>query len=164
MGTEENKQVVKDLYAAFGRRDIAAVAVLVTEDVIWHLPGTVPHYSGTYKGPSSVGDFFQELNANVEVEAFEPCEFVAEADRVLVIGWSRGRVKSTGRMFDNRWVMTFSVRDGKIKKFEEYADTQALAVAHAVSSHVVSGVPVTVKSSPHTSEQWLNFTHTASAT
>lgn len=33
-------------------------------------------------------------------------------------------------MFDNRWVMAFSVRDGKIVKFEEYADTQALAAAH----------------------------------
>lgn len=33
MGAEENKQVVKDLYAAFGRRDIAAVAPLVAKDV-----------------------------------------------------------------------------------------------------------------------------------
>ena len=32
MGAEENKQVVKDLYAAFGR-DIAAVAALVAKDV-----------------------------------------------------------------------------------------------------------------------------------
>ena len=69
MSTQENKQVVKDLYAAFGRRDIAAVAALVAEDVIWHLPGMMPHYSGTYKGPSSVADFFQKLNANLEIEA-----------------------------------------------------------------------------------------------
>ena len=106
-----------------------ADTTLVAEDVIWHLPGTVPHYSGTYKGPSSVGHYFQELNANIEIEAFEPCEFIAAADRVLVIGWSRGRVKSTGHMFDNRWVMAFRVRGGKIAKFEEYADTQALAAA-----------------------------------
>ena len=39
-----------------------------------------------------------------EEEAFELCEFLVEGDRVLVIGWSRGRIKSTGRMFDNRWV------------------------------------------------------------
>lgn len=49
MGTQENKQVVKDLYAAFGRRDIEAVPALVAEEAIWHVPGTVPHYSGTYK-------------------------------------------------------------------------------------------------------------------
>ncbi|HET7437961.1 MAG TPA: hypothetical protein VFJ56_00555 [Nitrospira sp.] len=33
MGAEENKQVVKDLYAAFDRRDIAAVAAHVVKDV-----------------------------------------------------------------------------------------------------------------------------------
>jgi ketosteroid isomerase-like protein len=76
-----------------------------------------------------------DSHANVGVEVFEPCEFVAEADRVLVIGWSRGQVKNTGRAFDNRWVMAFTVRDGRIGKFEEYADTQALAVAHDVSTH-----------------------------
>jgi ketosteroid isomerase-like protein len=129
-GTQKNKRVVKELYGAFGRGDMAAVRALVAEDVIWHLPGTVPHYSGTYKGPSSVADFFQNLYANVGIEAFEPCEFVAEADHVLVIGWTRGRVK-----FDNRWVMAFTVRDGRIAKFEEYADTQALAAAHDVSTH-----------------------------
>jgi hypothetical protein len=31
--------------------------------------------------------------------------------------------------------MAFTVRDGRIGKFEEYADTQALAVAHDVSTH-----------------------------
>jgi ketosteroid isomerase-like protein len=106
------------------------VQELLVEDVIWHLPGTVPHYSGTYKGPSKVANFFKGLFADVEIEAFESFEFVAEADRVLVVGWSRARVKSAGRTFDNRWVMAFSIREGKIARFEEYADTQALAAAH----------------------------------
>lgn len=138
MSRQESKRVVKDLYAAFGRGNIATVLALLAEDVIWQLPGTVPHYSGTYKGLSSVADFFQKLYGSVEIEIFER-EFVAEGDRVLVTGWSRGRVKSTGRMFDNHWVMAFSVRDGKIIKFEEYADTQALATAHDVNSHAADG-------------------------
>lgn len=90
MSGQESKQVVKDLYAAFGRGNIAAVLALLAEDVIWHLPGSVPDYSGTYKGPSSVAGFFQRLNEGLEIEAFEPREFVAEADRVFVTG---GRVR-----------------------------------------------------------------------
>jgi len=43
-------------------------------------------------------------------------------------------------MFDNHWVMAFRVRDGEIAKFEEYADTQALAAAHDLSSRAASGV------------------------
>lgn len=140
MATNANKQIVKDLFAAFGSGDIAVLRDLVAEDVIWHLPGKVPHYSGTYEGPDRVADFFEGLFENVGVEVFQPREFVAEADRVFVIGSSRGQVKSTGRMFDNRWVMAFIVRDGKITNFEEYADTQALAAAHEANSHTAGGL------------------------
>ena len=96
MATPENTQVVRDLYAAFGRGDLAAACALVAEDVVWHLPGTVPHYSGTYKGSGGVAAFFQELTTTVGIEAIEPQEFVA-ANRVLVAGSSRARVKTTGR-------------------------------------------------------------------
>jgi uncharacterized protein len=140
MSTQENKQVVKDLYAAIGCGDVTALVALVVEDVIWRLPGAVPYYSGTYQGASNVAGFFQKLNASVDIEAFEPREFVAEADRVLVTGWSRGRVKSTGRLFNNRWVMAFMIRDGKVARFEEYADTQALAAAHEANFRTVIDV------------------------
>jgi uncharacterized protein len=140
MSRQESKQVVKDLYAAFGRGDITSVLELIAEDVVWRLPGTVPDYSGTYEGQTSVVNFFEELNSTVEIEGFEPLDFVAEGDRVLVTGWSRGRVKSTGRMFDNHWVMAFNVRDGKIIKFEEYADTQVLAGAHDLNSRGASAL------------------------
>ena len=141
MSRQESKRVVKDLYAAFGRGDITTVLALIAEDVVWRLPGTVPDYSGTYEGQTRAANFFEKLKSTVEIEGFEPRDFVAEGDRVLVTGWSRGRVKSTGRMFDNRWVMAFSVRDGKIIKFEEYADSQALAAADDVNSRGASALP-----------------------
>jgi uncharacterized protein len=65
LGAQENKQVVRDLYAAFGRGDITALLALVAENMVWRMPGMVPHYSGTYRGPRGVAGFF------------EPREFVA---------------------------------------------------------------------------------------
>jgi ketosteroid isomerase-like protein len=50
--SKTNKQVVSELYAAFGRGDIVSLLALVAEDVDWRLPGTVPHYSGSYKSPA----------------------------------------------------------------------------------------------------------------
>jgi ketosteroid isomerase-like protein len=47
MATDDNKQIVKGLFAAFGSADIAVLRDLVAEDVIWHLPGKVPHYRTT---------------------------------------------------------------------------------------------------------------------
>jgi ketosteroid isomerase-like protein len=47
MSRQESKQVVRDLYAAFSRGDIATVLALLAEDAIWQLLGTLSHYSGT---------------------------------------------------------------------------------------------------------------------
>ena len=124
MATSENKEIVKGLFATFGRGEILALRVLLAEDVIWDLQVAVPHNSGTYEGSSRVGSFFENLYANVAVDAFEAREFGVEANRILAIGWSRGRLKSTGRMFENHWVMSFIVSDGKIANFGEYADTR----------------------------------------
>ncbi|HWY67548.1 MAG TPA: nuclear transport factor 2 family protein [Terriglobales bacterium] len=131
--SERNKHLVKNLYAAFTHRDIPALLAMLSEDVIWRLPGKVPYYSGIYQGRGSVAGFFENLDAHVAIEAFEPRDFIADEDRVVVTGWSRGQVKSTHRRFNNRWVMFFLIRDGKIAKFEEYADTQALVAAHEAS-------------------------------
>ena len=59
-GTEENKRVVKELYGAFGRGDIAAVGALLAEDVIWHLPGTVPPLLQNLPRPEQRGRFFSK--------------------------------------------------------------------------------------------------------
>ena len=131
--SERNKQLVKDLCEAFAARDIPALLAMLDEDVMWRLPGKVPYYSGIYWGRGSVAGFFENLDAQIVFEAFEPRDFIAEEDRVVVTGWSRGQVKSTHRRFNTRWVMFFTVRDGKIAKFEEYADTQALLAAHEAS-------------------------------
>ena len=130
---ERNKQLVKNLYAAFTHRDIPALLGMLDEHVIWRLPGKVPYYSGIYQGRSSVAGFFENLDAHIEIGAFEPRDFIAEEDRVIVTGWSRGQVKNTYRRFNTRWVMFFLIRDGKIAKFEEYSDTQALVAAHEPS-------------------------------
>ena len=130
---ERNKQLVKNLCAAFAHRDIPALLAMLDDDVMWRLPGKVPHYSGIYWSRGSVAGFFENLEAHIVLEAFEPRDFIAEEDRVVVTGWSRGQVKSTQRRFNARWVMFFTIRDGKIAKFEEYADTQALVAAHEAS-------------------------------
>lgn len=134
MGTQESLQVVKDAYAAFGRGDIATLLASLTEDVSWHVPGTGLALSGTYNGRDGVGQFFQRLSAETEILAFQPDEFIAQDDRVVVLGSSRYRILSTGRIFEGSWVMAFTVRDGKVSTFHEYYDTQALAAAYALTA------------------------------
>jgi ketosteroid isomerase-like protein len=62
----------------------------------------------------------------------EPPEFVAQGDRVLVVGFARGKVKATNRTFEDHFVFAITVRNGKLANIREYVDTQALARASEI--------------------------------
>jgi hypothetical protein len=130
MGTLENVQVVKEGYAAFGRGDVPGLLALMAEDVEWIIPGAGLPLAGTYRGPEGVANFFQKLSAEAEILDFQPREFVADGDRVLVVGWQRFKVKATNRTAETDWIMAFTVRNGKVANFREYNDTKAIASAY----------------------------------
>jgi ketosteroid isomerase-like protein len=127
MSVQENVQIVKDAYAAFGRGDIQDLLALFAEDIEWITPGEGLPLAGTYRGHAAVAEFFQKISEMVEFSSFEPREFVAEGDRVLVVGFDRGRVKATNRTFEGHWVFAFTVRNGKVTNVREYIDTLVMA-------------------------------------
>ena len=59
----------------------------------------------------------------------EPREFVAQGDRVLVVGFAKGKIKATNKTFEDDWIFAITVRDGRLTNIREYVDTQALARA-----------------------------------
>ena len=59
----------------------------------------------------------------------EPREFVAQGDRVLVVGFAKGKIKATNKAFVDDWIFAITVRDGRLTNIREYIDTQALARA-----------------------------------
>jgi len=130
MGTQENLQVVKDGYAAYGRGDLASLLALLAEDVEWIIPGAGLPLAGTYRGREGAANFFQKLAAESEVLDFQPREFVADGDRVLVLGSERVKVKATNRTIEVDWIMAFTLRNGRITKFREYTDTKVIADAY----------------------------------
>jgi ketosteroid isomerase-like protein len=67
----------------------------------------------------------------VETSFPEPPEYVAQGDRVLVVGFATGKIKATNKMFEDDWIFAITVRDGKLVTIREYIDTQALARASA---------------------------------
>ncbi len=130
MSTEDNKRVVQSIFEAFGRGDIPGVLRHVSEDARWNAPGpaSVPYF-GDRSGHGGATEFFVQLGANVDFEHFEPGAFIAEGDRVVVLGRERGRVKGTGKTFDNDWALVFTVEGGKVTGFQCYENTAAIAEA-----------------------------------
>src|SRR6185312_13771060 len=92
--------------------------------------GTIP-FAGRRRGPQEVAEFFNMLAQTQTPELFEPREFIASHDKVIVLGNQRWRVKSTGRVYGDDWAHVFTIENGAIVKFQEYHDTAAEAAAHA---------------------------------
>ena len=129
MSTQENVQVVKDFFAAIGSGDKQRLLSLVVEDVEWIVPGEDWPLAGTHRGHAGLADVLQKASEEVEMTYPEPPEFVAQGDRVLVVGVATGKIKATNKAFEDHWVFDITVRNGKVTKIREYIDTQALARA-----------------------------------
>ena len=129
MSIEKNVQVVKNFLAALGRRDKQGLLALSAEDLEWIIPGEDWPLAGTHRGHAGLAELLQKTSGEMEISSPEPPEFVAQGDRVLVVGFATGRIKATNRTFEDHFVFAVTVRDGKLTKIREYIDTQALARA-----------------------------------
>ena len=126
---EENVTLVQSLYAAFGRGDLQTLFGALRDDIEWVFPGPkeVIPFAGVHRGVQEVVQFFVTLGGALEFQKFEPREFIAQGDKVVVTGTSRVRNKGNDRATDNEWVAAITVRDGKIARYQLYEDTDALA-------------------------------------
>ena len=129
MSTQGNVQIVKDFLAAMGGRKEQDLLALAAEDLEWTIPGEDWPLAGTHRGHAGLSHLLQKANETLETSFPEPPEFVAQGDRVLVVGVATGKVKATNRSFKDDWVFAITVRDGKVTNIREYVDTQALARA-----------------------------------
>src|SRR5665213_1235160 len=128
MSIQENVQIVKDLFAAMGRGDKQGLLALSAEDIEWIIPGEDWPLAGTHRGHAGLAGLLQKASETVETST-EPSEYVAQGDRVLVVGVAKGKIKATNKPFKDDWVFAITVRNGKVTKIREYIDTQALARA-----------------------------------
>src|ERR1700682_2175946 len=103
MSIEENVQVVKDFLAALGSRNKQGLLALSAGDIEWIVPGEDWPLAGTHCGHAGLENLLQKANETVETSYPEPPEFIAEGDRVLVVGFARGRIKATNRTFEANW-------------------------------------------------------------
>ena len=130
MSIEENVQIVKGFFAAIGSGDKQGLlSLLVAEDIEWIIPGEDWPLAGTHRGHAGLADLLKKASEMLETSFPKPPEFVAQGDRVLVVGFATGKIKATNKTFEDDWVFAITVRNGKLTNIREYIDTQALARA-----------------------------------
>ena len=78
---------------------------------------------------SGVRAYLEDLMRDWEMISHTMNDFIAQDDRVAVIGRAIWRHKGTGKVADSRKVDIWRFRDGKAVDFEEYYDTARLIAA-----------------------------------
>lgn len=131
MSARDNTRLIQESYTAFSRGDISSVLDYLTDEIEWYGAGpTELPLAGTRRGRSEVREFFRDLNETQEILMFEPQEFIAEGDTVVVLLRYRARVKATGRIVETDLVHVFTLQNGKILRLRQFYDTAALLYAY----------------------------------
>ena len=82
--------------------------------------------AGIRHGREQVAQFFKALDQVFEIQRFEPKQFIAQGEHVVVLGDDTAKIKTTGKVLTEEWAHAFTIRDGKIAVFREYIDTAAV--------------------------------------
>ena len=122
---EENVNVIKGMYEAFGRGDIPVVLAALDPQVEWWEAENFIYADGNpYLGPQAV---LEGVFARIgdEWEGFEvaPEEVLDAGETVIGRGYYSGTYKRNGERVRAQFAHLFTFRGGKVVKFQQYTDT-----------------------------------------
>lgn len=121
----------REIYEAFGRADLETIVRAMHPRIEWisNADRALLPWGGRREGIGGATSFFAALMENLEFEAFEPREFFTGADFVTVTGFTRARMRASGKVFESEWAHLFRYQDGQLILFREFYDTHVLVAA-----------------------------------
>jgi hypothetical protein len=130
--SQANIAIVQSLYAAFLRGDVTTVVHGAAPDIHWEIVGRREDYPllGVRSGHAAMQEFFASLAQLQDVSEFTPLEFDATGDKVFVRGRSAMTIRRSGQSVASEWCHIFTLRDGKVTRFQEFTDTAQYAEAY----------------------------------
>lgn len=113
-----NIEIVGRLIGAWSQRDLDAVLeAMHPQCEVRGIEATE-----TLRGHDGVAAGFRDWFEAFDEFAIEPEDFIAHGDRVLVPMRQRARGKGSGLEIEQRFYQLFTLRDGKVFRFEEYSE------------------------------------------
>jgi ketosteroid isomerase-like protein len=111
-GLTDEIKVVRAIYEAFDRRDLNAVAALVSADCVLHFEGTarLAGRAEPYVGHDGLRDYFADVAAIWEDLVLHADDFRAVPGSVIVLGHITGRREGLDVRRSSVW--TWRVKDG----------------------------------------------------
>jgi len=124
-----NMSLLKNLYDAFGRGDIASVLGAMSPEIEWYEAESNPYMpSGkAWVGPDAVlNNLFMKLGVEWDGFTVRPKFFHDAGNSVIVEARYSGTYKATGKSMDTQVCHVWDLKDGKVTRFQQYVDTAKL--------------------------------------
>jgi ketosteroid isomerase-like protein len=127
--SKENVALIKAMYDAFAVGDVPGVLGRMDPGIVWNEAENFPYADGNpYVGPDAIaGGVFARCISEWDGFAVEMTELLDAGDTVVALGHYRGTYKATGRAQATQAVHVWRIANGKVTRFQQYADTLQVA-------------------------------------
>ncbi|WP_372775045.1 nuclear transport factor 2 family protein [Mangrovibacterium sp.] len=125
----KNLEVLKQGYQDFAKGNVEAVAANWHNDIVWEECPGMPMVEGdaVYIGAKAavekvlarLPEFFDNFNLEIS-------DFVDGGDKIVMVGYYTGVLKSTGKPFRAHATHTWAFKDGKVSHFIQAVDTATI--------------------------------------
>lgn len=123
--SQENVSVVRGMYEAFARGDVAHVVSALDPRVEWREAENFIYADGNpYVGPDAVvSGVFMRMAAEWEQFTVTPDELSDAGETVVARGHYSATYKKNGERVRAQFAHFFTFRDGRVVEFQQYTDT-----------------------------------------
>jgi uncharacterized protein len=124
-----NVEIVKGAYEALARGDVPGILAAMDPGIEWYEAEGNPYRpSGeAFVGPEAIlTNLFMRLGPDWDGFAVHPAAYHDAGDTVIVEARYAGTHKVTGKKMSPQVCHVWTVRNGKLAKFQQYVDTAQL--------------------------------------
>lgn len=127
LSSPDNVSIIDGMYKSFATGDVPAVLAAFNANIIWNEAENFPYADrNPYKGPDAVVDgVFARLGSEwdywnlVDIELHDMAN-----DQVLATGRYQAKYKKNGKTIDAQFAHLWTLKEGKVLNFQQYADTK----------------------------------------
>jgi len=129
--SQKNVETIQGLYEAFEKGDIPKVLGQMEQTIEWNQAENFIYADrNPYVGPQAVLEgVFMRFAADWESFTVTPEEWLDAGNRVVVLGSYSGTHKATRNSVRAQFAHIWSVKQGRVVRFQQYTDTKQFAEA-----------------------------------
>ncbi|MFH8462434.1 nuclear transport factor 2 family protein [Streptomyces sp. NPDC017991] len=122
-------KVIDDLYTAYAEGDLDAFYKDLSSDLVWVECEGFPT-PGVFRSKEEIVDnVFSVLARDWIRWDYQLEQLIDAGERIVAVGTYRGTHSTTAKSFSSRAAHVWHVVDGKITRFEQFADTHLIQKA-----------------------------------